>query len=74
METIKLNSRDLTFEQFQTTDYYKKRFDAELIKDLSLEGALNFMKQTLLLLCKYDAILVGEKIQFPETKKVTHFW
>ena len=60
METIKLNSRDLTFEQFQTTDYYKKRFDAELIRDLSLEGALNFMKQTLLLLCKYDAILVGE--------------
>ena len=38
METIKLNSRDLTFEQFQTTDYYKKRFDAELIRDLSLEG------------------------------------
>ena len=74
METIKLNSRDLTFEQFQTTDYYKKRFDAELIRDLSLEGALRFMKQTLLLLCKYDAILVREKIQFPETKKVTHFW
>ena len=47
METIKLNSRDLTFEQFQTTDYYKKRFDAELIRDLSLEGALNFMKQKL---------------------------
>ena len=74
METIKLNSRDLTFEQFQTTDYYKKRFDAELIRDLSLEGALNFMKQTLLLLCENAAILVGEKIQFPETKKVTHLW
>ena len=74
METIKLNSRDLTFEQFQTTDYYKKRFDAELIRDLSLEGALNFMKQTLLLLCEYDAILDGEKVQFPETKKVTYLW
>ena len=27
--------------EFQTTDYYKKRFDAELIRDLSLEGCLH---------------------------------
>tara|TARA_B100002052_G_scaffold194553_1_gene177405 strand:+ start:279 stop:497 length:219 start_codon:yes stop_codon:yes gene_type:complete len=72
METIKATS--LTFEQFQTTDYYKKRFDAELVRDLSLEGALNFMKQTLLLLCEYDAILDGVKVKFPETKKVTYLW
>ena len=64
----------ITFKQFQTTDYYKKRFDAELISDLSLEGALNFMKQTFHLLTKYDAILVGDKIQFPENKKVTYLW
>lgn len=55
METLNLTS--ITFEDFQTTTYYKKTFNDELVRDLSLEGALNFMKHTFATLKKFNAVL-----------------
>tara|TARA_Y100000992_G_scaffold264437_1_gene201186 strand:- start:43 stop:252 length:210 start_codon:yes stop_codon:yes gene_type:complete len=67
MET--LNLTQITFEQFQNTDYYKQSFNDELVTDLSLDGAMDFMKHTFALLRKYNAILEftenGNNIRIP---------
>lgn len=63
---MKLNQ--ITFEQFQETNFYKKRFDKELIQDMRGEaGAVKYMLDTFRYLAFHaDASLVGDKIQFPE--------
>ena len=59
METINLNN--ITFEQFQTTEYYNKSFNNELIRDLSLQGAMDFMVKTFITLKDFDAVLELEE-------------
>ena len=62
---MKLNQ--ITFEQFQETNFYKKRFDKELIQDMRGEaGAVKYMLDTFRYLAFHaEASLVGDKIVFP---------
>ena len=57
---------NITFEQFQETNFYKKRYEFDK-KDLGEAGAVKCMLDTFRYLAFHaEASLVGDKIVFPE--------
>tara|TARA_B100000683_G_C12022727_1_gene362776 strand:- start:129 stop:386 length:258 start_codon:yes stop_codon:yes gene_type:complete len=61
---MKLNQ--MTLAQFEQTNFYQKRFTAELKEDLGVSGAERYLSQIFDYLRLVDASLVEDKIQFPE--------